>query len=513
MGPFDLDELMESTALGVLDDEYVTRALLQSQYFPHVKKDGEELPPIFSSKSFSMTAAERLRATKPKPMAWVEFRTRRFDGLMRRLGIPHPVPYARLVLHIRDHWGDLVPRLESEHAQIRPTWHDDGRIIQMDYADPTEQHRQYTRLAQGKRYLVKADISNCFPSIYSHALDWALRGKDQAKFDQRSNGTWESKTDMYARHCMNGETKGLLIGPAISNLLAELVLQRIDGDLEPAPFVRYIDDYAAYFSTREEAEGFVVRLQRALSAYHLDLNTRKTKIISLREGASDAWMAEVLSHLPAEDSDLAAVLFLQHAEHLAQLHPSVSVLKFAAKTLLDREGRADRGSLLIVDELIRITEFHPHLLPTLSREIDKLDTFTRGNRERLAGTLRAQLVRAVHGAETDSILWLLYILRSQLKMALKLKANTLQEILELDDDLVWLALSVLSPRHTPEVGEYVRNRGYPAESDRQAHWLARFEFWRTGRMGDGDMSAEELRWMELLRDQRVTFSGLQRPSR
>ena len=31
------------------------------------------------------------------------------------------------------------------------------------------------------RYLVKADISTCFPSIYTHSIPWAIVGKQQSK--------------------------------------------------------------------------------------------------------------------------------------------------------------------------------------------------------------------------------------------------------------------------------------------------------------------------------------------
>ena len=36
-------------------------------------------------------------------------------------------------------------------------------------------------LIVGKKYCVTADISSCFPSIYTHAIPWALIGKNKAK--------------------------------------------------------------------------------------------------------------------------------------------------------------------------------------------------------------------------------------------------------------------------------------------------------------------------------------------
>lgn len=496
-------ELLDSTTL---TDVFAAKALLQRQYFPNVKQHGEELPPIFGSESFSVDAAEAIRDLKPEFAAWVELRTRRFDGLIRRLGIPHPVPYARLVLHIRDHWSELESMLDSLHSQIHPSWHSDGRIIQMDYGDRAEEHREHTRLAQGKNYLVKADISNCFPSIYSHALDWALRGKASAKADKRSR-TWQAEVDKYARACVNNETKGLLIGPAVSNLLSELVLQRIDTDLAPATFVRYIDDYSAYFTTRDEAEAFVVNLQRALAVYRLDLNTRKTRIVSLREGHGDAWMAEVLSYLPVERSELAIARFLQQAELLAQRHAGESVLKFAAKTVLGQESAlAEDDCPLVVDELARITQFHPHLLSILSHELAKLSD--KIDYDHLVTPLLEQLIRAIRGAETDSILWLLYILTTQLHYSFELEPAVMQEMLNLDDDLVWIATAYLVPTRADEVAACIRGMSYVDESDRHSHWLARFEFWRVGLIADAAMTAQELNWMKSLKSRSVAFSGL-----
>ena len=496
-----------------LSDRYLTRALLTKQYLPNVKKEGEEFPPFFSSESFGVEVAEALSTLEPKGAEWVEIRTRRFDGLIRRFGIPHPVPYSKLVLHLREHWSDLNSRLDDERSQIRPQWHDDGRVIQMDYVEQTEEHSRYTRLAQGNSYLVKADISNCFPSIYSHALDWSLRGKEIAKRwvaapRKKRTSSWEATLDELSRNVSNRETKGLLIGPAVSNILSELILQRIDEELGDYDYVRYIDDYSAYFESREAAEEFLVHLQRALSKFRLDLNTRKTKVVSLRSGSGDAWMGEILSHLPAEWSDLSAARFLQHAEKLAQDFPSTSVMKFATRTLLGHCGRPEGGSLYLVDELVRITQFHPHLLPLLSQEVAKLQDVSASEQERIAAVLRQHLVRAIRAGETDSVLWLLFIINRQLDRPLKLGKTARRDLLGLDDDYCLLAFAGLSSRHADHVERHMRSRHWLDEGERQSHWLARYELWCVDRIEDDELSGEEARWMRVLKDKGVRFSEL-----
>lgn len=502
----------------VLSGNYATRAFLQKQYFPNVRTYGEELPPLFSSESFSVEAARELSTlSQPTAAPWVEVRTRRFDGLVRRLGIPHPVPYVKLVLLVHERWDDLLPLLDNEVSQIKPEWYSDGRIIQMDYASGVSIHGHLTQLSQGRQYRVQADVSSCYPSVYSHALDWALRGKHAAKQwsalpKSKQPPKWEAELDKLARNCVNRETKGLLIGPAISNVLAELILQRVDESLAEYHYVRFIDDYSGYFVTREEAEEFLLNLQRTLAVYRLDINTRKTRIVSLREVQNDPWMADVLSQLPTGPDPLRAARYLQYAEIVAHRNPADSVLKFAAKTLFGQEWASDSSSMLVVDELVRLTQFHPHILAILSAEVKKLGKAPASDTERLASQLRAQLVQAAHRAETDSVLWLIYMIEHQLGCRLEVNHDTLSELLDLNDDLVWIALACLGGEYLENVTICVRDMTYDEESDRQEHWLARYELWHAGALKDSDLSAEELSWMEILRKHSVSFSSCSAPS-
>jgi hypothetical protein len=154
-------------------------------------------------------------------------------------------------MHLRDHWRDICQRLDREESMIKPTWYgEDGRLIAMDYGSSRAKTVRETRSAQGCQYVVKADISNCFPSLYTHSVDWALRGIAVAKanhYSQRDKKSWEEQLDTLLQNIHDGETKGVMTGPAVSNIISELVLQRVDEELRGHPshpyvFVRYIDD-------------------------------------------------------------------------------------------------------------------------------------------------------------------------------------------------------------------------------------------------------------------------------
>lgn len=164
---------------GFPDADHFRHAALRRQYFPNVKTEGEELPPIFSTETFSDDVAQRLRdIDKKSDYGWVVARSRRYDGLSRELGVPHPVPYSRLILHMADHWPSLTPGLAGDRSMISPAKYSDERIIRMDYGEFREQGLETEiQMAQGARYVVHADIGNFFPSVYSHAIDWPLRGK------------------------------------------------------------------------------------------------------------------------------------------------------------------------------------------------------------------------------------------------------------------------------------------------------------------------------------------------
>lgn len=497
--------------MGDLDAQAARQALLQKQYFPYVKAVGEELPALLSSESLSVDCAKDLAALTGKPhqaAAWTELRTRRFDGLVRRLGLPHPVPYSRLVLHIGDHWSDLAPLLSSPHSQIRPRFHEDGRMVQMDYETSESTLSRETRLAQSREFVVKADVSNCFPSIYSHAIDWATRGKKSAKAD-KSLKSWQANLDRLVRNCHDQETKGVMIGPAVSNLLAELVLQRVDDSLvsKGHEFFRYVDDYTAYCSDRSGAERFVVDLQHALSEYRLDLNTRKTHITELRAGIGNPWMEEVRVHVPAKITPLAAARFLRHAELLAHRYPQYSVLKFAVKTLRGRRDPGQPSSMLVVDELTRLCTFHPHLAPFLASELDTIaGALGEVDKARIARVIEKQMLAAADRAETDVVLWNLHILRRVLKR--RVNKPVWELLLRMDDDLVALSLMSCCPRSRTSTKNRVLDWDYLNDADYQEHWLVRYEMRRVGLLKDADLTQQEKEWMNVMLGHNVVLSDL-----
>jgi len=101
----------------------------------------------------------------------------------------------------------------------------------MDYGTTVDELNAFVDDSFTSRRLVTTDISNCYPSIYSHAVPWALVGPATAKANADKRSRWYNKIDQAVRWTKRNETNGVGIGPGTSTIVAEIILARIDADL------------------------------------------------------------------------------------------------------------------------------------------------------------------------------------------------------------------------------------------------------------------------------------------
>lgn len=149
------------------------------------------------------------------------------------------------------------------------------------------------------KFLVVADIKNCYPSIYTHSLSWALHGTSYMKPQSR----WRdfhlvgNRLDRLFQRSNRNRTNGLPIGPGISDVASELLLARVDAQLSASlnrnrfVAVRFKDDYRILCKSEEDAAGITKCLQIALHAFGLALNEEKTKCHKLPDGLFRPWVS------------------------------------------------------------------------------------------------------------------------------------------------------------------------------------------------------------------------------
>jgi hypothetical protein len=277
--------------------------LLARGYFP------KELPPPFKTDEFAAALSNQTAnisqhfLQNPKPhqhSAWCNHNLARVGGLRRNLAIPNPAHFYLLAHHVEAHWAHLQQVAHSSpYSLSKPLTSSDGRAIVPEH-DLGERPAQRASLRVGARFVLQADISRFFPSIYTHSLPWALLGKGQAKqmhHAKKLKRTWQDSVDVYCRSLNRNQTVGIPIGPDTSRVMAEVVLGRIDQELhQKMPNIRgirYIDDYEFAAETRSEAETILSSLQELLAHYELALNGTKTRIVELPSPFDAHWMSAI----------------------------------------------------------------------------------------------------------------------------------------------------------------------------------------------------------------------------
>ena len=152
---------------------------------------------------------------------------------------PNPFKYQRLCVELKNDWDKIRNHFHLltdgqsfriSRIHIRKEYND-KHIFKMNYknwrVDGNPESDLLMHEKGPSRFIVRADISTCFPSIYTHSIPWALVGKEKAKQTVHDD-TWYNRIDQACSDMRNGETHGLLIGPHTSNLISEIILTVVD---------------------------------------------------------------------------------------------------------------------------------------------------------------------------------------------------------------------------------------------------------------------------------------------
>ncbi|WP_150138915.1 antiviral reverse transcriptase Drt3b, partial [Candidatus Enterovibrio escicola] len=135
------------------------------------------------------------------------------------------------------------------------------------------------------------DISKCFHHIYTHSISWAVKGKNFSK-SYVNPDTFDGGFDKLMQLMNYNETNGIVIGPEISRVFAEIILQSIDSSVDAQlnsdklvrgtnyEIRRYIDDYFIFTNDHDVADQIFKTLEKQLADFKLYVNESKTVSLS-----------------------------------------------------------------------------------------------------------------------------------------------------------------------------------------------------------------------------------------
>ena len=212
----------------------------------------------------------------------------------RPLTIANPYLYYFTVKLIteRDNWEIIKKRFKlfsNENLEVSsiPLYKDDKKNIRSAQIKQWwgNLEQRTIELSLEYKYMFKTDISNCYPSIYTHAVDWAITGKKESKEQKHNKNRLGSKLDSFLQGLQYGQTNGIPQGSTLFDFIAELVLGFCDYELTQGltekgisnyKILRYRDDYRIFSNSKEELEKIIMLLQNVLSELNFQMNSSKT---------------------------------------------------------------------------------------------------------------------------------------------------------------------------------------------------------------------------------------------
>ncbi len=303
--------------------------LVRKGYFPR------ELPPPFSTEKLA-----DLMARDPTPLPVTGARTQcvrhnlaRPGGFRRPLQIPNPHSFVSLAREFEDQWSAIRSHIRGNgFSTSRPIV-----TVSLERAVRPrfrigERERLRPRDWRGQRFVLRTDVNQFYPSLYTHSIPWALEGKQTAK--RNIGKTASDGLDKATRNLSDGQTMGVPIGPDTSFLAAEIVLTAVDKSLASKISLRghrYLDDYELAFTSRSAAEEAQSLIEDALAEYELAINPTKTEILELPQPFHEGWTHELSTFQLRSDTrshmitDLIALF--SRAAAMSKLRPGA--LKYA----------------------------------------------------------------------------------------------------------------------------------------------------------------------------------------
>lgn len=310
----------------------------------------------------------------------------------RPLQLIHPALYVSLVHKIteKENWKLIVERFKefAQNPQIK--CYSIPIESESDLSDKAETithwwqaiEQQSIELALKFEYTLHTDISDCYGSIYTHSVAWALHTKDIAKKERNKPSLIGNVIDKHLQGMSYGQTNGIPQGSLLVDFIAEMVLGYVDlalserldeEDLSEYEIIRYRDDYRIFSNNPQEAELIAKHLTEILIEMGMRLNVQKTLVSNniIRDSIKPDKLYWMLNKRGGKS--LQEHLFLIH--ELADKHPNSGSLSKALNKYYNRIQKIEETNNnipVLISILVDIAYKNPRTYPVASAILSKL---------------------------------------------------------------------------------------------------------------------------------------------
>jgi hypothetical protein len=399
-----------------------------------------DFPPYISFESILKDTAAALGADtylafqKPKPDRAVDMSGVNYELLSTKDGrfawrpfeLIHPAIYMTLVrIFCEDaNWKLIQQRFAELHSGVVECTSFPMASTGKEKHDAVQVRNWWLRyeqrsleLSMGYTHLLKTDVSNCYGSVYTHSIAWALHGYDAAKAAQADKTLLGNQIDFHIRNSRYGQTNGITQGSVLMDIVAELVLAYVDhliaGNIrghKDFHILRYRDDYSIFTLNDQRASEIVRVISDCLRKVGMQLGAGKTTVNgNVIEGSIKP---EKLAGVQLEDMDISQAQTIQkqllrlHA--FSRLYPNTGAIKRLADSAFQKiskvsEAPEDLGVQVAI--VCDIAVISPGAFPALSGILAKLISLApEAERPTMWGGVSKKMKRIPHNGHLE--VWL-----------------------------------------------------------------------------------------------------------
>lgn len=418
------------------------KILLQNGYFP------PELPPPFTTRDFAKyrKSVKAAWPTGSEPNTTPEiFNVPRTGIKRRRLSIVNPISQYFLSELLSENWIEIKKFIDSSKTSLDKPILTGG--IERAIPKPDFAWIDLKKIETAGEYdhILFSDISRFYGTIYTHAIPWAMYGKQWSKVNMFSAAFQQSlgnQLDVKVRKGMSNQTIGIPIGPDTSRIISEIIAVAIEnryaelsGDGLESVF-RYVDDWFVGFNTSTESEQAISHLSRACTEFELDLNIEKTQIANSKNPTLSMWPEELLklSKLSPSSRQQARDIkhFFEMAFYLASKHTSESVLDYALKVA--RGFNVDHVNYTLFESFVlKAMRASKNTFPVGSQIIvNYLNKGAPVNSIRVSKIVHDTITQSMPHGHTSEVAWALFLAR---ETKTEVRVDVLDSLAESDNSV------------------------------------------------------------------------------
>ena len=418
-------------------------SLINRGYFP------KELPPQFTTSSFSSSISSNL----PKYNSYfstycktkcVTHNIPRVGKLRRKISIPNPISFFKLSKTLVENKQEIKNLVEIDPYSLTKPVIDKKKnraITPSNWFDELPKIRAKKRV--GTRYVLKADISKFYHSIYTHSIPWAIHGKEFAKTN-RGMEHFGNKLDADIRNGQDGQTVGIPIGPDSSLLVSEIILSQIGQNLYEKTKLdgfRFADDYEISCNSQADVERAISVLETTLSEFELQLNPSKLKVVELPDEIDSFWATDLNTTSISEASEgsqyHSLLNFFNKITKSINCNPDSSIAKYC----ISRLGNINifgGNKEFVFNFIIQCYILEPSAIPRIIEYLNSRDADIKDksyNKEVLKNAAMQVIEKGKSLYHTNEIAWALW---TCIVFNLPIDNDIFSSIINIEDSIVAL---------------------------------------------------------------------------